>query len=975
MADRNSYLKYKRDQKLLVYWITHASNRIVQSAATNSPVAANFTGQISLATLKSMAELIARHIKPIPTTIFRLFNGIIEARREVHMQFQGIVANNPDPDIERSNASHKYWIDGLTQAFNVLGGNAWLSEQNGNSEGSDEVEEEVIFSNTFAILSINGPADETDQEGAGREDEAEDIGEGGDEQASQSTATARLKKKHPTKKKKGRRVRKTKANTKTGALSGTLDDVPLESYCIIEDEADMITEYLMAVYSLVQHWADLRHYLQGVWRQVAYEGLNSAVAAALSNIAIGMVKDTQSQIFVDFSGHDSFETVTNAITQGDPDAAQSMFGAALFRVTPGGASEVLVYTYVDLREELMIHCYQDLVDFLVDYQQNRNGKPTKSMMKKIDGWDPKADLEQLTKKQRLEWRRAYTINWLYDLVNLNTAVIAQRQTMTGQTIRLEHVDWSVNGPWSEHRRLCGINEFAAEITHLAVQKPGSEIQRKILPHLVFQLQCLVDSMTVSRGWSIHFQVGHAVTPPAAEFRPRRDVDLFMDREGEWPQKGFIGGFDVLTHFFDRDSMLHGNPNRHDFHKDLLNNLCEDFFNWFGESRYKYGLKDVPPSRFSNTNANGLWEYSPFLCGAGLMEALEIAQGMGFLVWDSVPGLICAIHIHNMLVQKGYISQPIGLYSSLQALFKHSIFTDGKVPRSKFDQAFQTLMLTMTRRRPATRRRDATPDFHGILNGHTYQFFKNKPFLRLLRAAEWDPDRIPDDEVPLGSYYGFMRLGDTKRVKDPATGHVVLEDTGLVKRARAIGLSDTKIIDRSTQFAHESQTREHRELPASVHEKVPEGYTMDRMPDNPYRNRSSGCGAGTTTFLDMLKFDLAEDICGDTWPFSGINYLGALIKFYAFFMRVEDELQKRRNPLWVEAYEENPILMRAKRPALTMLALKGEDEECLEVMADVLQSSRENFRPHIYWHDLQTFDSLLGMVHNDSPTMPNACTIM
>lgn len=125
----------------------------------------------------------------------------------------------------------------------------------------------------------------------------------------------------------------------------------------------MITDYLMAVYSLVRQWADLRYYLQGLWRQVAYEGMNSAVAAALSNIAIAMIKDTQSQIFVDFPGHDSFESIMNTITLGDPDMAQGRFRVQLFRLAPDGTSEIAADTHIDVKEELMILCYQDLVNF------------------------------------------------------------------------------------------------------------------------------------------------------------------------------------------------------------------------------------------------------------------------------------------------------------------------------------------------------------------------------------------------------------------------------------------------------------------------------------------------------------------------------------------------------------------------------------------------------------------------------------
>jgi len=41
----------------------------------------------------------------------------------------------------------------------------------------------------------------------------------------------------------------------------------------------------------------------------------------------------------------------------------------------------------------------------------------------------------------------------------------------------------------------------------------------------------------------------------------------------------------------------------------------------GKSKYMDGPSSIPPSRFSRLTANGLWEYSPYLCAVGLVEGL------------------------------------------------------------------------------------------------------------------------------------------------------------------------------------------------------------------------------------------------------------------------------------------------------------------------------------------------------------------
>lgn len=229
------------------------------------------------------------------------------------------------------------------------------------------------------------------------------------------------------------------------ASSPDLQEVPFESYRIIEDESGMVTDYLMAVYSLTRQLIELRHYLQGIWHQVAYQGLNSVVAANLSHVAIAMIKDTEFQIFVDFPGHDSFDTIMQTLTRGDSDGAQGMFfDLQAGQHKPDGTHGMSAQYDLDVREEFLLHSYQALSDFIIDYQKTRSGKPTKAMLRSIQNWDPNLDLQRATKEQRLKWRRAYTINWLYDLVNVYSSeclrIIADAfQTQIGGLVH--HIYW------------------------------------------------------------------------------------------------------------------------------------------------------------------------------------------------------------------------------------------------------------------------------------------------------------------------------------------------------------------------------------------------------------------------------------------------------------------------------------------------------------------------------------------------------
>jgi hypothetical protein len=146
----------------------------------------------------------------------------------------------------------------------------------------------------------------------------------------------------------------------------------------------------------------------------------------------------------------------------------------------GRQTDKIKGTFLNVKELFWVHAYNDLVDFVTDFRKNR-GKPTKVMKAQLDTWSPTSNLERFTNEERVKWRRLYTISWLYDLVNLFSSIVVQRNTMKGEHHIYETVDWSTSGPWHVRRRLFGLNEFAGDITKLAMQKQGTDIKGNILP--------------------------------------------------------------------------------------------------------------------------------------------------------------------------------------------------------------------------------------------------------------------------------------------------------------------------------------------------------------------------------------------------------------------------------------------------------------------------------------------------------------
>ncbi|CAM1507975.1 Fc.00g048230.m01.CDS01 [Cosmosporella sp. VM-42] len=981
----NTYVEYKKDTRYLLHWMIHTHNEILKSCAPEEdgiPKGLNTTGQTTVSGLVSMSELISQHLKTVPSVIYHLFWSVIGARSATYSAFQQVVTSNPDPELERSNATHKHFIDSLTKAFNILGGEAWLSGKMPDATNNDDEDdiETVIFANKFRGLSVEG-----EQEGdAGSEDENNLV-----PQPVQGPRKVRPK----GKSKKGKKGKKPKKKQKSAiSKEGSLDDVPLESYRIIEDEGGIITDYLIAVYTAVKEWISLRGYTQSMWKQVAYKELNSAVAGAVSNMAITMIKRTGSTIFVDFPGHDSYETIMQTITRGNPDKAQGNFHATLYRTdTTGNLREQIQDTAIDVKEQFLIYAYQDLLAFIKDFQTNRSGKPTKTMQAKLRGWDPNFDLQRATKQERLDWRRSYTINWLYDLVNVFSSIVVQRNTMKGESHAYASVDWSVNGPWDQHRRLFGLVEFAGDVTSLAMKNPGTDVRQKILPHHVFQLQCIVDSFAVSRGWSVSGLRGHIVEAPARNFRPRRDVDLFLDRETKNHGSGYLQGVFVLRQMLERDGIRTGDPTRHQSFFEVQEMMGEDFRDWLGISKYKYGLTTIPPSRFSDTDSNGLWEYSPFLCGTGLMEGLELAYRLGMILWDRMTEPMLLIHLHNMLVQKRYLERPIGFYTSLEELFKESFFSDGKVPTTDFVQALFTRLGETGSRFSRNRRRRLNQtiahsregDIHDILALDANRFFQKKSTLILFRTADWNADGIPDEDVPVPSFLFMQRLAQTKTVVDPESKRIRPEDTFLVRRAKAIGMSEDIILD-AIDKAHEVKTKNGPSLPAGLN-------SAPGLLSESYRNFPASNGRPTSgtqkrneplitgrDLLDWMKMDISTDVSGAA-PRSSLNYPWATVQFLMLFTETEERLKELRNVTYVQAYEEDipEELVKEDRVRFALRALTCEDDECLTVMAEVFEQFRIGFMAHIYWKDLSTTVESDGFKRQAEPNLedPDICNMM
>ncbi|KAJ0359607.1 hypothetical protein COL26b_014309 [Colletotrichum chrysophilum] len=525
VATRESYIGYKKDTQGFVEWMIKTTSLILKTQPRSGenaqlPTGVSSSGATTVAGLVSMARLIADSGAAVSGSTFRRLISIIRARRNHYHAFVEHASTWSDTDIEKSNDMHRHFIDSLIDIFSILGGVSWWEKQMEANEmtskrpdsDAEQIEEMkgIIFSNKFASLDLSHGDSKPEPPSEPESDADEPVAE---------SKTAK-KKRVNGKKGKGKTSKLGKSR-KPARKADSSADASVESYRILED--DQLLSYTMAILSFRTEWAQIRQYVQDLWIDVIHKNLNTAVAGAVSNVAIAKIKKTELELFDDFPEHCYFEKITDTLTRGGLHRLQKVAEekAAADRDHHG--------CLVDVKEQLLMYTYQDLLDFCTDFQKSRNGKPTKAMRAKIGLWDPKLSLETTTKEERILWRRKFTINWLYDLVNEYSS---WEQTQRGERCFSDDVDWSPSGPSSSRRTLLGLTDFAAFVTSLASQKTGSDLSLKISPWQVFQLQCIVDATCVKSGWSLCSHGGHILEAPAAGFLAIRDIKSIFDERAE-----------------------------------------------------------------------------------------------------------------------------------------------------------------------------------------------------------------------------------------------------------------------------------------------------------------------------------------------------------------------------------------------------------------------------------------------------------
>ncbi|TFB04190.1 hypothetical protein CCMA1212_003998 [Trichoderma ghanense] len=933
------YVSYKKETGRLLYWMIQTSNSIIEAldpSKDDCSLKVNLTGQAPVSDLVPMAKLIATHRGDVPSKMLALFHSVIELRTIYCSQFQELASISPSQELLENNSRHKYFIDVLTEVFHVLGGEAWLAEQDEKAaEGDEEVADAEVSAtaNRFSALNLENESESDTSQG-------EDNGEADEDASSFATPRQQRKRQNGNRKGKGKGKGKKSKGKKPGRADDQhLGDVPLESYHITEDNE--LQHYFMAVFSLAKDWMELRSLLQDLWRKVAYRDLNSAMVAALGNIAVAMIKQTEAVIFGDFPGYESLDMMILTFTHGDPEKAASecRFLKDLDDVKGFWEREKMP---VDIQEAFLINAYDDLVDFINDFQKTRSGKPTKRMLAQLRGWDPYFDLQTATKKERLKWRRSYTINWLYDLVNAVAGGALHGPSEDGKPYVLEDVDWGAEGPFRLDRRLFGLLDFAVEVTTLAMQKPGTAFRNKITPHLVFHLQCIMDAWTVSRGWAISGIHGHVLGQPASNCVPRRHLDMFLG-QGEWKTKGFgfSRGVAALRSLW--GSFRHTGQAYEDITTCI--GLYEEVSKQFDEALGVSQVARIPavvPSRFSTTNRNGLWDYSPFLCGAGLAEALELSYRCAMRLWEDFREFLLVVYLHGSMVAQEYLDPPLPLYRQLDTMFRDSFFSAGR-PNYDFYKGPERKTHDFRRQERPSRRATSSPrTVDDLLDMFPLQHYKHKSELVLYKRAGWDPDRIPDSDVHHMSALGLIRLSQMSRLYNPATSDWMIAGANLLRsQLPKVAKKESDVVDdavlksvRQRVDAMDKNIKEMTILPNGI--IAPLSWIID-----PSKVVNKDPRMTPEMMLDVIWNDLYSDICCEIKPYSSLNYLWITVNVLKFYDNFEEEARTNGSAAIKAMFDETIEDLsegRDKRIFVSLFAMTGTDKELMKTVA---RTSRKN----------------------------------
>lgn len=319
-----------------------------------------------------------------------------------------------------------------------------------------------------------------------------------------------------------------------------------------------------------------------------------------------------------------------------------------------------------------------------------------------------------------------------------------------------------------------------------------------------------------------------------------------------------------------------------------------------------------------------------------------------------------MHLYNKLIQKGYINTPIEMFEFYFKKFSQDIFVDGQRPTSGF------LPSLMARIRNACREMTGSEgqfsalrtfcfngdllwagDFRSSFAPKSRAIFRRKPFTHHFRAADWDIDRIPPENIPIPSLVAEMRLG---RNLYNAPDSLSAEDKRQLDFLYSKGATKADIADLVSYWTYYKS-----ELTQSVAESSAQPLTLDerlQYANNCARRRTFANNITCHDSLSLTRYEVKREVDGGN-PVLGINHLAFAAQLKERYDFIIEELQVLKNPLYERAFCGPMAEKSGSRLLLAKLALGLDDEECLQTMAKILE--QEPILSITYWEQVPAQD--------------------
>ncbi|KAI1213970.1 uncharacterized protein F4807DRAFT_469708 [Annulohypoxylon truncatum] len=432
---------------------------------------------------------------------------------------------------------------------------------------------------------------------------------------------------------------------------------------------------------------------------------------------------------------------------------------------------------------------------------------------------------------------------------------------------------------------------------------------------------------------------------ALEYNPKKDIDQFIYAvDGEDTRNGFSQSADILSKMLTVDNLLNEDTQLHGSHIMLLQAAKLDYCNWLGKSPIKNGYKHMKGSRFQGTNPDGLWEYSPFLCGTALVEVMEEAYLTNMAIWDQIPEPTNLVHLHNMLVRKGYLEEPVILLNALDEVFSSAFYKDDLAPLNDFAAVLAERNEQIGKSRdsiPQAHRRTVVDPFGTMSMSDNTLFNKRcKPPLILYQEAGWNPDQIPDSELTIDYQLGKIRIAQTKTIVEQVTGERRLADTELQQDLDPTAIStqarDEEVIKKWVGKEHWDAV----EIPGGQKRR-------GGLNPEPSDNKRADVEINDMWLLKMIAQDAADDIYGDK-AISGINFTHVTAWIFHWYMAATKELKRTGNRVFRYAFMYDDDEGWCKNAKVIKIALQEQDEECFRIMADLLDEMRVDYDSFLSW---------------------------